>query len=180
MTGFVLDGCAKLAAGFGDAARTIRGGHDHGDGADPVPFSDARNRLYRNMHQVPIAAPLIVITSGAGVLTTATDLLGPNTGFHWSVRRLNLSGYTAGNVTVYRNATQTNFTAGSVAVTGEILLPPSPAGTFTFGRGEVLLEPDDSLIFAASGITLAAGSAGVSVIGSADQFESWLLPDYLM
>ena len=178
MPGFVLDGCARLAAGFQDAARTIRG-NGSGEG-DPIPMDDTRSRLYRQMHQVPIVVPLLVPTSGAAVMTGNVDSLGPNTGFHWSVRRLNLSGYSAGNVTIYRNATQTNFTAGSVALTGEILMPPSPAGTFTFGRGEMLLEPDDSMVIAASGITLAAGSAGITVIGSADQFESWLLPDYLM
>lgn len=176
MTGFMLDGCARLAAGFSDAARTIRGD----ERADEALPDASHRRLYRQFHQVPIAPPLIVIASSAGVLTTATDLLGPNTGYHWSVRRLSLSGYSAGLVTVYRNAVQTNFTAGSVALTGEILMPPSPAGTFTFGRGEILLEPDDSLMFAASGITLAAGAPGITVYGSADQLESWLLPDYLM
>lgn len=177
MTGFVLDGCAKLAAGFTDAARTIRG--DPNGDATSVPLDDPRSKLYRRMHQVPIAPPLLVPTSGIAVLATATDLLGPNTGYHWSVRRLNLSGYTAGTVTVYRNATQTGFGA-SGAVVGEILMPPSAAGTFTFGRGEMLLEPDDSMVLFATGITLSAGVTGVSVIGSADQFESWLLPDYLM
>lgn len=178
MPGFVLDGCARLAAGFQDAARTIRG---EGNGEDdPIPAYDPRAKLFRQMHQVVIAPPLLVPASGTAVLTTPVDLLGPNTGFHWSVRRLNLTGYSSGNVTVYRNATQTSFTAGSLALTGEILMPPSPAGTFTFGRGEMLLEPDDSLVFLATGIVLSSGSAGVTIYGSADQFESWLLPDYLM
>ena len=176
MPGFVLDGCAKLAAGFGDAARTIRG---NGSSEGSLPLDDPRSRLYRRMHQVPIAPPLLIPVSGSAVLATATDLLGPNTGYHWSVRRLNLSGYTAGNVTVYRNATQTGYGAAA-AVVGEILMPPSPAGTFTFGRGEMLLEPDDSMVLFASGITLTAGQQGITVIGTADQFESWLLPDYLM
>ena len=175
---FVLDGCARLAAGFTDAARTIAG-NGNGDGDGPVPPDDHRSKLYRRMHQVPIAPPLLIPVSGNAVLATATDLLGPNTGYHWSVRRLNLSGYTAGNVTVYRNATQTGYGA-SAAVVGEILMPPSPAGTFTFGRGEMLLEPDDSMVLFASGITLTAGQTGITIIGTADQFESWLLPDYLM
>lgn len=177
MTGFLLDGCARLAAGFGDAARTIRGDPN---GDSPIPFDDPRSKLYRRMHQVPIAPPLLIPTSGAAVLANVTDLLGPNTGYHWSVRRLTASGFTAGTVSVYRNATQTNFTAGSVALTGELLVVFPVAGTDTFGRGELLLEPDDSLVLSCTGITLAAGAAGVSVIGSADQFESWLLPDYLM
>lgn len=180
MTGFALDGCARLEAGFRDAVDTLRGNGNGGGGTagDEKLPGPGRHNLFRQMHQVPIAPPLLVPSSG-NAISNVNDLLGPNTGFHWSVRRLNLSGYSAGTVTIYRNAVQTGFGAG-FAVTGEILMPPSPAGTFTFGRGEMLLEPDDSLVLVAQGVTLTAGQSGVQVVGSADQFESWLLPDYLM
>jgi hypothetical protein len=124
---------------------------------------DRRQKLLQQLNQVPIVAPQISLTAGAGTLQLA-DLLGPRTGYHWSVRRLSLNGYTAGTVTVYKNASG-----------GEILLPTSAAGTYTFGRGEMLLEPSDQMVFVAAGIT-----GYVQVGGAADCFESWLLPDYLM
>lgn len=108
-----------------------------------------------------------------------TDLLGPNTGFHWSIRRMVASGFTAGTVTVYRNAVQTTFGAAP-AYTGEIFFVFPQAGTYTFGRNEMLLEPDDSLSVSATGITLVAGAPGVQLAGAVDQLESWLLPDYIL
>jgi hypothetical protein len=59
------------------------------------------------------------------------------------------------------------------------MLPFASAGTFTFGRGEVLLDQNDQLILVCTGITLASGYGGVQLNGAADNFERWLLPDYL-
>lgn len=134
-------------------------------------------RLLQELHQTPIAPPQIPITTGAGVLQP-TDLLGPMTGQYWSVRRLVSYGYSAGTVTVYRNATATGFGASAAAV-GEILFTFPQAGTYTFGRGEILLRPDDNLLMLATGITLSSGYSGVQVYGDADVFSTWLLPDYI-
>ena len=165
---FALAGCAQIGASFGEAAAESLG----------LEGPERRVRLYRQMHQVPIVVPPLIPSSGAGVVFSQ-DQMGPMTGFHWSVRRLAGWGWTAGTVTVYRNAVQTGFGAAA-ALTGEQLFTFPVAGTYTFGRGEILLEPDDSLYIACSGITLAAGAQAVTIQGAADQFESWLLPDYLM
>lgn len=166
--GFTLHGALELETAFGKEARER---HDLGE-------AGRKNRLYRQMHQVPIAPPLIVPTPTAGFLQ-GFDTTGPQTGFNWSVRRLVASNFTAGTVTIYRNAVQTTFGAAPAA-TGEILFQFPQAGTYTFGRGEMLLEPDDFMLFTCAGITLTAGQSGVLVYGSADQFESVLLPEYLM
>lgn len=173
--GFTLDGCARLAAGFGDAARTIRGDGIHTDQGLP---DEHHHKLYRQIHQVPIVPPPLIPNAGNGVVF-AQDSMGPNTGYHWSIRRLVATGYSAGTVSIYRNAVQTGFGAAA-AVTGELLFTFPQAGTFTFGRNEMLLEPDDSLVVAATGISLNAGASFIQVIGSADQLESWLLPDYIL
>ena len=165
---FALAGCAQIGAGFGQAAAESLG----------LDGADRRRRLYEQMHQVPIIVPPLVPNTGAGVVF-AQDQMGPTTGHHWSVRRLAAWGWTAGTVTVYRNAVQTGFGAAAT-LTGEQWFTFPQPGTFTFGRGEMLLEPDDSLLISCSGVTLATGAQGITVQGSADQFQSWLLPDYLM
>jgi hypothetical protein len=131
---------------------------------DQVTERQARRQvLLAALQQVPIAAPQVPLVSGAGVLDWP-DALSAKTGYTWSVRRITATGFTAGTVTMYKNS---QF--------GEILVPWPSAGTFTFGRGEQLLEPGDRMVFVASGIT-----GYVQINGSADCFESWLLPDYLM
>src|SRR5215469_1282399 len=88
---------------------------------------NAGKKLYESMHQVPISAPQIPITAGAGTLQIY-DGLGPTTGFVWSVRMLNAQGFSAGTINVYRNISG-----------GELLFTFPQAGTFTFGRGEMML-----------------------------------------
>jgi hypothetical protein len=168
VAGFTLAGCAQLGTQFGQEA----------DEAFSAEGAERRRRMFTRMHQVPIIVPPLVPNTGNGVIF-GQDAMGPNTGFHWSIRRLAATGWTAGTVIVYRNAIQTGFGANA-ALTGEQLFTFPTVGTYTFGRGEMLLEPDDSLLIACSGVTLAAGAGNIAVQGSADQFESWLLPDYLM
>jgi hypothetical protein len=143
------------------------------DGMDQA--ARRRQKMAEAIRQIPIAPPQIPITAGSGALQMA-DLLMPKTGFNWSLRRLVAFGFSAGTVTVYKNAT----IAGGVAVAGEILVTFPSAGTDTFGRGEMLLMEQDQLVFAATGITLSAGFPGVQINGAADCFEAWLLPDYLL
>ena len=133
-----------------------------------------RRRLFEGMHQVPIGPQLIPITTGAGNLNLI-EMFGPKAGFMWSVRRLTMSGYSAGTVIAYKNGTIT----GGVLLGGEPVAPFPAAGVLTFGRGELLLDQQDVLLFAATGITLNAGAPGIQVNGAADNFERWLLPEYL-
>jgi hypothetical protein len=133
---------------------------------------DRRRHLFQQMHQVPITAPDIPLTGGAGALQMA-DTLSPKAGFMWSVRRLACSGFTVGTVQVYKNGFVTG-TAPGVATGGELVAPFASAGVLTFGRGELLLDQNDQLIFSAATIT-----GTIQIGGAADCFERWLLPDYL-
>lgn len=118
-------------------------------------------------HQVPILPPPIPIAAGAGVLFVD----GPGTGQFWGIRRLTLTGFSAGSVAVFKNS---QF--------GEEILPAAAAGTFTFGRGEQLLMGDENLVFVAAGITLTAANAGIGIVigGAADFASQWQLAKYLI
>lgn len=122
-----------------------------------------RQRMAQAIRQVPLTAPQMTLSAGAGTIDSP-DTLKAKTGYYWSVRRLTLQGWTAGTVNVRRNDPN-----------GEVLVPfPVPAAN-TFGRGEILLNPDDRLVVTATGIT-----GLVQLNGAADAFEMWLLPDYLI
>ena len=135
---------------------------------------ERRAKLFDQLHQVPVTAPGIPLSAGAGALQMA-DTLSPKAGYMWSLRRLSCVGYTAGTVNVYKNGA----VVGGVAIGGELVAPFPTAGVFTFGRGEMLMDQNDQLIISASGITLASGYAGIQIGGAADNFERWLLPEYL-
>src|SRR5271156_969006 len=138
-----------------------------------------RMRLFEQLHQVPVACPDIPVNSGAGVLQMS-DMLSPKAGYMWSVRRLTTTGYSAGTVLGYKNGIVTGTGANATAVGGEAVAPFASAGVLTFGRGELLMDQNDQLIFPATGITLTvAGSSGIQVGGAADCFERWLLSEYL-
>jgi hypothetical protein len=157
-TGFSFAGVAQIAAGFGQAGR---------DAAD-LGGTSRKLRLMAELQQVPLNPPLLVPSGGTGGTLQMADLLSPKAGFYWSLRRLSSWGYSGGTITVYKNASG-----------GEVLFVYPQAGTYTFGRGELLLNPNDQLVFVAAGITTSAGVAGVQVGGAADCFPSWLLPEYI-
>jgi hypothetical protein len=163
--GLAVSGMAEIHAAIGSRA------YDYAsmDGAD------RELRLAREMYQVPFAG-LITITTGAGALGSF-DGNGPGSGYFWSVRRLSLQGFSAGTVTLYKNAT---VNGGAIVGTPEVLPSFPQSGVFTFGRGEVLLNPNDWLGFAAAGITVTSAYAGVQINGTADCFPVELLPEYLM
>jgi hypothetical protein len=134
----------------------------------------ARRKL-ETLHQVPIGAIQVPISGGAGVYQM-NDLLSVRAGYMWSVRRLTASGYTAGSVIVYKGGA---VVGGAYTGGGDPVSPFAAAASNTFGRGEILLDQGDALIVVCTGITLAAGFAGVQINGAADCFERWMLPRYL-
>lgn len=136
---------------------------------------DRRDLVAQYLFQIPLSA-LVTITAGSGA-AGFPDTMGPGAGFYWNIRRLSVQGFTAGSVIVYKNAP---VVGGVVVGTPEVFVPFPQAGTATLGRGEGLLNPTDALTISATGITLAAGYAGIQVNGSADNFPAWLLPDYLI
>ena len=162
---FALVGVAALEAKFSKPGQDFEDGQWHG-----APQS------YMREHQVPIVCPQLIPVSGAAVGLT-NDQMGPMTGWYWSIRRLEANGFTAGTVAVYKNAVQTGFGANA-ALTGELLFTFPQAGTYTFGRREMLLNPDDNISLVCTGATLAAGITGITVGGAADQFPTWYLPHY--
>ena len=121
-----------------------------------------RQRAAQCIRQIPLAPPLMILDAGAGVIDYP-DVLAAKTGFIWSVRRLTVFGFTAGTAVAYMNS---QF--------GEPVAPFAVAGSATFGRGELLMHPGDRLVITASGIT-----GNVQVIGAADCFEQWYLPNYI-
>lgn len=104
----------------------------------------------------PLQVPLV---AGSGTLDLPGQMSPPR-GFMWGVRRLTLSGYTAGNATAYLNNLEP--------------IPFSQAGMSTFGRGEMVLGSGDRLTVQATGIT-----GIVQLNGVADCFETWYLPYYI-
>lgn len=91
------------------------------------------------------------------------DALMAKTGYWWDIRRLTITGFTAGTITVYRNANG-----------GEPVAPFAQAGMFTFGKGEVLLHPGDRLV------AVGVSTTGTwQMWGEATSVEAWYLPEYL-
>ena len=139
------------------------------------PGGRGRARLFEQLHQVPVGAVQVPLSGGAGAYQMP-DLLSPKAGYMWGIRRLTASGYTAGTVVAYKNGA---VVGGGYVGGGEPVAPWAAAATLTFGRGELLLDQNDQLIFVCTGITLSSGYGGVQVNGAADCFERWLLPEYM-
>jgi hypothetical protein len=134
-------------------------------GAELTEQRRRQNLLWDAVHEVPVPTQQI---AGNGTIDVP-QLLGPSGGYWWDVTRLTAAGFSAGTVTVYKNA-----------VADGNQLPSFPqAGVVTFGR-RMLLGPKERLLFVTAGITLNPGAAGVSVGGDAIQVASWALPDYLL
>lgn len=104
----------------------------------------------------------ITLSGGAGT-DDQPDKLQAKTGYIWGIRRLTAQGYTVGTVTAYRNST-----------VGEPLIPFPAAAVNTFGKGQILLLPNDRIVWGATTIT-----GTVSYYGEADCIEQWYLPYYL-
>lgn len=133
-------------------------------------------QLAQLVFQVPVVFPNLPITAGSG----SSYLDGPQAGDYWSIRRLQLTGFTAGSAVLYRNGILTNIAGtGTLIGTPEEIAPFPQAGMFTFGRGEILLNPNDTMALVATGVTVAAGFPGVFAQGSADRVPAYLLPEYL-
>lgn len=118
-----------------------------------------RVRCMGALQRVPVVSTVV---EGSGTIDQP-DALGAKTGYYWSIRRLTCYGFSAGLVTVYRNI------AG-----GEPLVPYPQTGVATFGRGEMMLAPGERMIAVGTGIT-----GSFQLVGEADCFESWYLPEYV-
>lgn len=120
------------------------------------------DKLSQEIYQQPFTPLQIPLVAGGGTLDLPGQL-SPQRGFMWCVRRLTLSGYTAGSVVPWIDDFE------------PILLPNSGAAQTVFiGKAEWLLDSGQRLKFIASGIT-----GTVQVNGAADVFPRNLLPIYL-
>lgn len=126
--------------------------------------SNFRNLQATAVQQATIATQ-VPIVGGAGKVDQP-DLLQVKSGYNWSIRRITTNGFTAGSVNAYRNDAN-----------GEPIIPWPQAGMFTFGRGEMLLQPMDRIVITATGITAAL--AYVPCWITFDFFEQWYLPFYI-
>jgi hypothetical protein len=126
-----------------------------------------RQKAAQATRQIPFVINL-PIASSAGNFNPVPGSLGPDIGYYWSIRRLSATGFTAGQVNLYIDS-----------VNGEPLwtFTGSAVGIYVqnWGKGHQMVHPGSTLAISATGIT----GGPVVVYGSADQFESWLLPFYM-
>lgn len=119
-----------------------------------------REKKAHAVYQQPFDPMQVVLDSSGDGTLDEPSRMGPNRGFMWSVRRLTLSGWSAGTVTVYLDNMEP--------------IPVPQPGMYTFGRGELLLTTGQRLVIAVTGIT-----GYVQFNGAADVFETWYLPHYI-
>lgn len=110
---------------------------------------------------IPLAPPQ---ATAAPFTIDTPDLLMAKTGYYWDVRRLSLSGWSAGSVTVYRNASG-----------GEPVALFATPGILVYGKAHLVLHPGEKLVAVGTGIT-----GFVQLNGDVVAIESWLFPSYLL
>jgi predicted phage tail protein len=107
-------------------------------------------RLAQLVHPFKVSTIPMTITSNAGTLNVP-NMLGPQTGYYWDVKRITATGFSAGTVTV-------TLGAGG----GETLTIISAAGSLLLGKAHILLSGSDNLYFTAASIT---GTVAISLAG---------------
>jgi hypothetical protein len=105
----------------------------------------------------------MTLATGAGNLGSPA-MFGPRMGQFWDIKYMVASGFTAGTVSVYLNS-----------VNGDLIYGFPSAGSATFGKGQMFLQPGDRFHFSATGIT---GTVAVSFGGV--QMSSEFVGDYLI
>lgn len=150
----------RLAGAKANAAATLE--VSLGRVAAALEKQERRNeRLYQLLHLAPITGAMI-LAGGAGTLDQA-DRYGPKDGYLWDLRRVTVSGFTAGTVTMYRNDTN-----------GAQLAQWTTPGEWTWSTAQ-WLKMRDRLIWVATGIT-----GTVVIDGEAIEVSNQVLPEYLL
>lgn len=126
----------------------------------------ARHRATRLNQMITLArVPGIPVQlSGGDGTLQLPNILGPMTGQWWDIRRIAVWGFTAGTVNAYLSSPS-----------GDLVLSWAAAGVTTLGKAHVLLRPNDSLVFVATGVT-----GSVTVALDAIQVEAPVIGDYLL
>lgn len=124
-----------------------------------------RQKIMQAIRQLPLIAPQAVTVNGVlGI--DSPDNLKAKTGWYWDIKRLTLTGWSAGTVTVYLN--------GALSAPGEPIEFFATPGRQVYGKGHQLMHPDDRLIVIGTGIT-----GFVQLNGAVTAVEAWYLPQYL-
>ena len=121
-------------------------------------------RKAQGIRLLPLTAPQA--TASPWVIDVP-DLLMAKTGYYWDVRRLALTGWSAGSVNVYRN--------GFAGQGGDLVATFATPGVSVYGKAHIMLHPGDKLVVIGTGIT-----GFVQLVGSVVALESHLLAEYLM
>ena len=103
-------------------------------------------------------------SAGASTLNNP-GIYSPNEGYFWDIKKITAASFTAGTVSLYKNAA--NDANSEVVFTS--------AGSYFFGTGQLLLSSNDFLLFVAAGIT-----GNVTISGRAIQVRADYLADYLL
>ena len=163
--GLDLEFSGQLLAGINGLTQQIAGWSSRMDRE-----AARRQRASQAVRQVPFQSK-ISLTAGTG--NGRINPYGPPAGYYWSIRRFTAYNYSAGTVTAFKDANELSPTIG------EPVLPFPVEAVNTLGKGELLLNPGSIILMYATGITTVDGTSYVYIWGAADQFEEWLLPDYL-
>lgn len=107
-------------------------------------------------------APISYAQGGPGTVDQP-DRFGPKDGFLWDLRRITVSGFSAGSVAVYKND-----------VNGPQLANFTAPGEWTWS-GQQWLKQRDRLIFIATGIT-----GNVIIDGDAIAVSQQIYPQYVL
>lgn len=156
------------APGADEIARRMGGAQAAVGGSLEVVLGRVARHLDRQAREHDEMIQLLNVVPIAGILTaTGTldnpDMLGPKDGYWWDLRRLTLSGFSAGTVALYRNSAN-----------GAQLANWTQTGEWTWSAAQ-WLRPRDRMIFVATGITGA-----VIVDGDAVEVSTRMLPQYVL
>lgn len=122
---------------------------------------------------VPIQPQGAAPVSGAFTISSASNVLGPNTGYAWAVQSLSVAGLgSADTASLYIGPA----TATAVAPNNFKQAFTAAAPAWQPGRTGLILNQGDTLVLAGTGLT----SPLVTLTGQVIVMESWLLPLFLL
>jgi hypothetical protein len=130
-------------------------------------------RLAEAIRAVPLPPQAAAVSGGGLLIASASNVLGPNTGYAWAVSRVTAGGLGAADtVSVYRGPAA----AATVSPNNLLNVLTGAAPSWYPGRAGCIMNYGDTLVLAGTGLT----SSQVTLTGEVIIMESWLLPHYLL
>jgi hypothetical protein len=125
------------------------------------------------IRSVPIPPVQAAVAGGNVLIASASNMLGPNTGYAWAVQRLTVAGLGATDtVSAYRGPAS----AVTAASNNLLNILTGAAPTWHPGRTGLILSPGDTLVVAGTGLA----ATQVTLTGEAIIMELWLLSHFLL